>query len=179
MKRLSSRIAPIHMLWSARCIAVPFSLLFVTVYVIGSISSAAIWAWVFAETLIVLIAFPRIRSSDLCGILAILVSCADFLSASLFHQHQPGRWLIGLASIGAVIVSMKIYRLRARLTDNPYRPFKLRERRGKIVRDSLVEPAPSHDVRQAIPSRYLVGKRAHPETPQCAIATSAPDNLAS
>lgn len=146
MARLFSRIAPIHLLWAARCVMLPMSALFAIAYVLQHVSGAAAWGWVFVETLVILGAFPRIRSSDLFSMLAIIITCADFLSASMFHFVDWERWLLGLAGIGGVVLPLKIYRLRARMTDNPYRAFAAAERRGSLyVRDIVVEAAPVHE----------------------------------
>ncbi|RDE05295.1 hypothetical protein DVW87_08490 [Sphingomonas aracearum] len=99
----------------------------------------------YGATVVLHLAFPRFRSSDLSAAMAIWATLLVFLS------EEPStvaalRWLWALAAIGLAILPMKVSRMRARMSRAPFLPLGRTRRRGdppqEAAEEEVLSPAP-------------------------------------
>lgn len=97
---------------------------------------------VFAWAVVLLQSAPRLRASDLLGIVALVVTMLEWTQASFAGGIDMARWEAGIAVPGAMVLLLKVQHLRALARQDPQVPLRqLERRRVLLARRPVRDPA--------------------------------------
>lgn len=129
MDALLARITPGHVARFARIGALLIAFALTAGYVTDRLTLEMAGVGSLFLAVLMLLAFPNQRSSELLGALAIWLTYAEFMAAIQSGHFGLWRWAIVLATLSLVIVPIKVQHLRQLARSNPYRPLGELDRR--------------------------------------------------
>lgn len=87
----------------------------------------------FGLAVLLLLAFPEQRASELLGAVAIWVTTAEFMSAAQTGTFQHWRWAVAVAALALVLVPLRVEYLRRLARTAPDRAIGELDRRAFAV----------------------------------------------
>ncbi len=115
----------------ARVAAACIGLAMIAGYVGNSLTLESAALGSFALAVALLLAVPDQRSSELLAAAAIWLTTGEFLTAVHDGHFAVWRWLVAIATVGMVLVSLKVQYLRMLARSNPYRTIGDLDRRAR------------------------------------------------
>ena len=99
----------------------------------------------YALAILSLLSLPMLRSADIFALGAVALTLGEFaMAAILHHPIDGGRWVHGMAALGAAVLPIRAGRLRALAIAHPYHTLSSSERRGARVASRAAPPAHAH-----------------------------------
>jgi len=142
MDALLSRITPGQVARAAKIGALLIAFALTSGYVTGHLTIELAGVGSFFLAVLLLLAFPGQRSSELLGALAIWLTYAEFMAAIQSGHFSLWRWAVVLATLSLVIVPIKVQHLRQLARTNPYQPIRELDRRLWSAAGPAAAPAP-------------------------------------
>lgn len=142
MDALLARITPGHVAQFARISALLIAFVLTSGYVTDRLTLELAGVGSFFLAVLMLLALPNQRSSELLGALAIWLTYAEFMAAIQSGHFDLWRWAVVLATLSTVIVPIKVQHLRQLARSNPYQPLADLDRRVWSASGPAAAPAP-------------------------------------
>lgn len=92
-----------------------------------------------------MLAMPRMRSSELLGILAIGITVAEYAAGQLHDGIEILRWADFMGALGAIMLILKVQRWRSLARTDPHVPIRQLERRTFLSMSWPVTAAANRD----------------------------------
>lgn len=142
MDALFARLTPGHVAQFARIGALLIAFGLTSGYVTDRLTLELAGVGSFFLAVLMLLALPNQRSSELLGALAIWLTYAEFMAATRIGHFDLWRWAVVLATLSLVIVPIKVQHLRQLARSNPYQPLGELDRRLWSASGPSAAPAP-------------------------------------
>ncbi len=142
MDTLLARITPGHVVRFARIGALLIAFALTFGYVTDRLTLELAGVGSFFLAVLMLLALPNQRSSELLGALAIWLTYAEFMAAIQSGHFDLWRWAVVLATLSLVIVPLKVQHLRHLARSNPYQSLGELDRRVWSASGPSAAPAP-------------------------------------
>jgi hypothetical protein len=125
---ISPALTPRLLVIAARIALLPCAGVFVAA-VMADCSAASAAGVAFGCALVLLQAAPRLRASDLLGVLALGVTLVEWVHAGFAGGIDIARWEAAIAVPGALVLLLKVQHLRGLARHDAYVPLRQLERR--------------------------------------------------
>lgn len=122
-----------HMVLSARLALAPAIGALAAAILLVDAAPASAAAAAFLCGVLILQSAPRLRGSDLLGLLALLATLLEWLQAGFSGQLDTARWQACIAVFGAMAMLLKVQHLRSLAREDPYVPLRQLERRNVLL----------------------------------------------
>jgi hypothetical protein len=142
MDALLSRLTPGQIAQFARIAALLIAFALTAGYVTDRLTLELAGVGSLVLAVLMLMALPNQRSSELLGALAIWLTYAEFMAAIQSGHFDLWRWAVVLATLSLVIVPIKVQHLRQLARANPYQPIRELDRRVWSASGPGAVPAP-------------------------------------
>lgn len=133
MNSLLARLTPGSLVRLARVTAGLLLLGMMVGYADNVLSTETVGMGAFGLGLLLLLAFPDQRASELLGAVAIWVTTAEFMSAAQTGTFQHWRWAVAIAALAVVVLPLRVEYLRRLARTAPDRTIGELDRRAFAI----------------------------------------------